>query len=217
MATESKKTTTENKQIKVNDDTEARVVNFIANLFNPIAYMEPTVMRHNMELACVGGMSKEDRSMRIGLGNYLINHFSTFYMGLITNDVFRQAVMEAVTVEIALDEKNEDFVRETRRSMIHIKEHDAASKGDYVLDFGKYNDDFFKKFCQKLADSFTKTEEFEDAENEMITQLLDEEKIDNGFIISNFAYLFRAFAKNEIFAHYVKTVIHGVEKQIGIA
>ena len=203
--------------VEVNPETEVSVINLLATVFNPIAYMEPSTVRYNMELACPGGMSKEDRSMRMELGNYLINHFSVIYFGLIANGVFREAIKEAVSVEIALDEKDADFVADIRKNMKYDDGKPAKpSKGNYTLNFSAYNDDFYRKFNEKVLASFEKTTAYDDVIDEMAHELEQDDLLDIGFIASNFAYAYRAFSKNETFAHYIKSVVHSVETELGI-
>ena len=202
----------------VNQEFEGRMVRLFVDLFNPIAYMSPEVMHHNFELLSgTVGSTIEDRKIPMPLADYLLEHASTFYMGLITNDIFRNAVLEAVVIEMALEEKNEEFVQEVRYSMMHINEQYADEIGAYTIDSSRFDKSRFDWFINRLAESFQRTEDFEDAENEMISGLLDEERINNGYIISNFAYLLRAFAKNQVFAHYVRIVIDGVEQKLEIA
>ena len=206
-----------NPDINVNADTEASVINLLVTLFNPIAYMEPSTVRYNIERASVGGFSKEDRSMRIELGNFFINHFSVVYFGIIANETFRDALKEAVSVEIALDEKDAKFIEGIRNDMKYDnKKPQKPSKGNYTLNFSEFNEDFYKKLNGKLLASFEKTSKYDEAMDEMAHELTDENMLDIGFIASNFAYLYRSLAKNELFAHYVKTVVHSVEVQLGI-
>lgn len=204
-------------EINVNLDTEASIINLLATVFNPIAYMEPSTVRYNIERGCPGGFSKEDRTMRVELGNFIINHFSVIFFGLIANDVFRESIKEAVSVEIALDDKDEAFVSDIRKDMKMEEEKSAKpSKGNYVINFSGYNDDFYRKFNEKLLASFKKTSEFDDVIDDMAHELTQDDLLDIGFIASNFMYLYRAIAKNEVFAHYIKSVVRSVEKELNI-
>jgi len=74
------------------------MVRNIANWFNPIAYMKPEVMRKNfILLSGTSGWNIADRSIPLPIANYLLEHLSMIYMGLISNDTFRQAIKEAVS------------------------------------------------------------------------------------------------------------------------
>lgn len=200
--------------VVVNPTAESAVVEILANVFNSISYMDPDTVRHNIELACEGGMSKSDRSIRVELANYLLSHFSLIFVGLIVNSEFRDTFKEAVSIELALDNKDKDFVKQMRKEMsdsAHIE-----SKGNFVLNFGNFNENVYKKMNSKLSDSFSKITEYDEVIDELVGELTEEDMIDIGYCVSNFMYLIRAFAKNTMFANYVKTVIHNVQDTLKI-
>lgn len=193
------------------------MVRNIANWFNPIAYMKPEVMRKNfILLSGTSGWNITDRSIPLPIANYLLEHLSMIYMGLISNDTFRQAIKEAVEVEIILDEKSEDFVKNIRKDMTCPDGHCSEEMGIYTVDSGQYDEDKFSWFLERIVDSFQKIILYDEVENEFISELRHSELTDNGYIISNFAYLFRALSKNELIFHYVKKVIDSVERQLNI-
>ena len=176
--------------------------------------MEPSTVRHNVELACEGGMPRDDRSIRAELANYLMSHFSLLYIGLIINKEFRDTFVEAVSVEIALDDKDEEFVNNIRKDMQDGRP--KTSKGNYVINLSSYNEKVYQKLNGKLAESFDKVIQFNDAITEIAADLTDEECSEIGFVASNFMYLIRAFAKNPLFANYAKSVLHTVQEQLDV-
>lgn len=204
----------EMKTINVNATTEAAVVELLANIFDNIAILDSETVRRNIELATEDGMPKSDRAIRVELANYLMNHFSLIFVGLIVNQDFRDTFMEAVSVEMALDSKDELFVANIRTEMLDGKQR--TSKGNFVLNFSHYNDGIYKKLNARLSDSFTKIEDFDGTINQFIEELSDDSKLDIGYCVSNFMYLIRAFAKNQLFAKYVKSVVKSVQEQLGI-
>ncbi|MBO5435119.1 hypothetical protein J6A31_04785 [bacterium] len=201
-------------QVNVNELAEAAIVKFIATIFGDIAVLDPDTVRHNVELACKGGMSEADRSIRAELAVYLLKNFAYIYMGLIANAEFRDTFKEAVSVEIALDSKSEAFVKQIRGDMKFGKA--GTSKGNFVIDLSSYSNSVHKKFNNQAAESLNKIASYGDAIGEMMQEMTNEDKVVNGFCISNFMYVIRAFAKNELFANYVKTVVHGVQNELGI-
>lgn len=203
-----------NDNVFVNDVAELAVVKLVSTIFSDVAYMEPSTVRHNVELACEGGMSREDRSIRAELANYLMSHFSLLYIGLIINKEFRDTFVEAVSVEIALDDKDEEFVNNIRKDMQDGRP--KTSKGNYVINLSSYNEKVYQKLNGKLAESFDKVIQFNDAITEIAADLTDEECSEIGFVASNFMYLIRAFAKNPLFTNYAKSVLHTVQEQLDI-
>jgi hypothetical protein len=207
-----------NNQIYVNPVTDAAIISLLSNMFNHIAYLDPLTVRNNIELGCEGGMSKEDRSIDVELGDFIVKHFSVFYLGLTINEEFRESVKEAVCVEIGLEEKSNDFVDDFRKDvMLHCKgKVTKRPKGSYVLNFTAYDDDTFRNLYKALFDSFLRTSEYNDLLDTMARDLSEDDLLDIGFIISNFMYLFRAFSKNTLFADYVQCVLLSVEKELDI-
>ena len=192
--------------------SEKAVIEILAAIFDNVAYMDPGTVRHNIELACVDGMSKTDRSIPVDLANNLINNFAFIYAGLIVNADFRETIKEAVSVEIALDSKTEEFVKQIRGDMQNSKAR--YSKNVFVMNFGVYNDAVFKKLTTKIFDSFAKLKQFNAVIDSFCEDLTEEDKIAIGFCISNFMYLIRAFSQNYLITNYVNTVVRSVQYQI---
>ena len=205
-------------QIYVHPVTEGAIISLLSTMFNPIAYMDPFTVRHNILMGCEGGMSKEDRSIDVELGDFIVKHFSVFYLGLIINKEFRESIKDAVCVEIGLEEKSKDFVDSFRKDVMLNCKGKATKhpKGSYVLNFTAYDDDTFRNLNQALLDSFMKTAEYDILLDDMARELTQDDLLDIGFIISNFMYLFRAFSKNTLFADYVQCVLLSVEKELDI-
>lgn len=206
-----------NNKVDVDFVAENAVIELISVVFSNVAFMDPDTVRHNMELACEGGMTKTDRSIKTDLANYLLSHFSLIYTGLIVNSDFRDTVVEAVSVEIALDSKPSEFVKQIRSDMQNGEmQRLDAQKGSYVINFSKYNDNVYKKLNGKLFDSFDKIKSYDKVIDYESSNLDEETKIRIGFCVSNFMYLIRAFSKNPLFTRYVKTIVHSVQTQLGI-
>lgn len=205
----------QNNVVNVNETAEAAVVDLLANIFNGIAYMDPDTVRYNIERASDGGFAVEDRSIRMELANWLMSHFSLIFVGLLVNKDFRDTFMEAVSVEIALDDRPADFVMSIREEMKDPKPRE--SKGNFVLNFGEYNDSIYRKVNAKIANSFEKITPFNDAIDKLVADLSEDDMIDIGYCISNFAYLVRALSLNGLFATYVKSVVHSVQQNLEIA
>ena len=85
-----------------------------------------------------------------------------------------------------------------------------------VLDFSHFNDEIFKKINAKLIDSFNKIDGYDDAIDEIIRRQTTESKDQIGFIVSNFAYLLRAFDKDMVFFAYVSSVLKQVQTSMGL-
>lgn len=205
----------ENKAVpKVDVRAEEFVTRLLSTLFTDVAALSDSVIRKNVELACETGFPKADRTIKSETANYLLKNFGVIYLGLISNNVFRDSFKDAVAVEISLDEKSDEFIRDIREDMRDGEEE--PSKGNFVLDFSTYKPAVAEKIGTMISDSLAKISEFEDEFNTLVDELTEEEFIVIGFCISNFAYLIRAFDKNIVFMHYVKDVISIVRKELNI-
>jgi hypothetical protein len=206
-----------NRITTVNPKAEAAVIDILATLFNPISYMEPYTVRSNVESACSGGMSEEERTMPSGLFDFLVDHFSVIYFGLVSCKIFRDEVRDAIEVEIALDSKDKTFVSDIRKKMKHGDKRPSEScQRCYVLNLSEYDEDFYRMLNARLLNSFEKINEYDDVIDDMAHNLNDDDLLEIGFIAGNFSYLFRAFNMNEKFFHYVKNVALSVEHDLKI-
>ena len=200
--------------VNVDPLAEEAVVTLIASMFSDIAIMSPETVRKNIELACEGGMSEKDRSIRAELANYVINHFAYIIMGMVANEEFRGMIFDAVLTEIGLDGEPQDFIDEIRRDMSRDIRPSKPSKGKYVIDLSGYDDKLFKAISDRFSRSLEKMAQFDDEMSECVDGLTDEEREQIGFCISNFMFAFRALSQNPLFASCLKGTIRAVEETV---
>lgn len=199
---------------KIDVRAEEFVTKMLTTLFSDVAALSESVIRTNIELACETGLPKVDRSIKVETANYLLKNFSVIYLGLISNDVFRDSFKDAVAVEISLDDKSDEFVKSIREDM---QDGDPGqSKGNFILDLGTYNPGVAEKIGSMLSDSLAKIVDFESEFNELADEITEDDAITIGFCVSNFVYLLRAFDKNPLFMHYIKDVISVVKRELQI-
>lgn len=197
------------ENVVVNGDAKNAVLNIISNLFNGVAYLDGKTIDADMQLACNGGMSKEDRSIRFELANYLMSHMSLIYTGLIANEDFREVFVNAVALELGLDQESPETVEKVREGLKSDKTR--VSKGNFVVDLTNFNSEIYRRINSKIGDSFNIIFDKADQIDSFASELSDDDKIDIGFCVSHFMYLIRAFSKNDLFAEYVKSVTHAVQ------
>jgi hypothetical protein len=212
------KNTKSDLDVYVDHCAEEDMIDILANLFNRVAFMDPYAVRYNMELAS-GAMSLEDRTMDAEFLDYFIDNFCIIFYGLICNDTFRDAVVEAVSVEILLDEKDRDFVQNIRQDMKDDRMNSFCMGDRYTLDFSTYDECEFQRLRTRLIHSFEMIEDrFGDALDDTAYEFAEREDkmLELGFISSNFAYLYRAINYNQTFAHYIMSVLGSVKAELGI-
>lgn len=195
-------------------ETEYFMLRFLETLFKRISYMDPEIVRFNIEQACSGGMTEEDRTIDTGIAGYFLDHFAVAFCGLISNASFRETVKHTVYLEIVLDERALDCATRIRRKKKYSE--DRRSNEYYTVNFETFDEDIWNAFTSRILNSFEKADKLDDAVDEMARELTKDQKKDIGYIASNFMYLFRAVSRNETFAHYLMTVIDSVEEDLGI-
>ncbi|MCR5673654.1 MAG: hypothetical protein K6F87_08080 [Lachnospiraceae bacterium] len=205
--------------VYVDETAEGAVVELLSNVFGQIAYMDADTVRRNIELACEGGFKPDDRSISADTADWLMDSFSLIFAGLIVNSDFRGALMEAVSVEIALDNRTDDFIRKTRLEMQSYETGEVkkdGEKNEYVIDLGRYNDDIYRSINKRLSDSFGLLDSYENAIDHFVRELVKEDKLDIGFCVCNWMYLLRAFSQNHLFTDYVKLLLDSVRWELSI-
>lgn len=196
--------------------SENAVVQLLAGLFNDVTYMVHEDVRHNIQCMCEGGFSEEDRTYKAGVINYLITRFSLIFVGLLSNHEFREAFIDAIAMEQNLEDQTPEAQKEIRADMNTVRIKNADAAGHMLVNFSRYNEDVFKKINAKLLDSFNKLDGYDDAIDEMISHETDDCKTEFGYIVSNFAYLIKAFDKDTVFFAYVSSVLKHVQNTMGL-
>lgn len=201
---------------KVDSLSENAIVQMLAGLFNDVAYMTPEDVRHNIQCASEGGFSVEDRTYKASTMNYLLSRFSLIFVGLLSNAEFRKAFIDAIAMEQNIEDQTPEKQKEIRDDMNAIRLKSSGNESKMVLNLSSYNDEVFKKINAKLFDSFTKLDGYDAAIDDMIDHQSEECKEEFGYIVSNFAYLVRAFDKDTIFFAYVSSVLKNVQNTMGL-
>ncbi len=198
----------------VDNQAEYGVVCLLRDMFSPVAYMDVDMLRRNLNMGCKGKTSDYDRSISMELADDLLRKFGLIFTGLIVNVEFRDAVMEAVSVEIALESRNEEFVREIRQRMGEDTYGSIDHDHSYVIDLSSYNDEVFKEIAGALVRAFDVILPYEEEIDIFEAGLSEDDRIAIGYIASNFMYLIRAFAHNQLFTKYVLCVCETVASDL---
>lgn len=193
----------------VNVVAENAVVTLLDNLFKDIAYIDVTTVRRNIGYASEGGMTKEDRMIRVETANYFMRHFAVVYLGLVINAELRDEFIKAIQLEMGIDNISEADRKKYRAQM--KPDEEDMSKGNYLIDLSSYNDAVYTKINKKILLSMQSMAEFDDGFDAFSSKLTQNDMINIGFIVSNFMYLLRAIGKNQLFVNYVKEVVRNVE------
>ncbi len=189
-----------------NADAELFVVRLLPILFDEsVACFDLSAVKLNSLLATPSGWSEDDRSIRVGLADYLLDNFGYIRSYFIAEKSLREMLVACVKCEMELD-----FC--SREKLIRFREFnkDPEKHPDekmYVINLGSYDSGVANMINEKLAASMDKVEYFEDLIGMNIADLTEEDRMDIGFCVSNYMYLIRAFAKNGPLSQTVKSAL----------
>ena len=145
--------------------------------------------------------------------DFILDNYVMLTMGLIVNEDFRNTFVEAVAIEIALDDMVEKRVADIRTEMgyqgIDKADCPVVNMDDYI----NYDDDEVES---RINDSFQCVEAYNDAMAILIDELDDKAMEDIVFIDRNYMYLLRAFDLNPTFLDYVTTVVKNVKEDLSL-
>jgi len=204
----------EMQKVEADVYAETAVIQLLSDIFLGIAYFDVDTMQKNVSLACAGDAPEDLRTIKVEVANYLLSNFGVMFMGLIINEDFRDTFVEAVSIEIALDNKDPEFIKGIRKSM--ASKFDKPSKGNFVVNLGNFNENIYRKVTSKISDSFKRVEKYNDAIDSLANELDERAMMDIGFCFSNFMYLFRAFSKDPVFFDYTRKVIRSVKDTLSL-
>ena len=190
------------------DNGVSDMVKVMRNMVGGFAILSDETIAKNVKLAA-GGMSMDDRTISFECADYLIANLAYIFMGLVLDKDFKDAFVQSVTVEIDLDNQPADVKANIRKTMKDPKEY--KSIGNIIIGVSEFSAEIAKAFNQKMESGFKALDPYADEFDNEVRKLTEEEKLQYGFIFSNFMYLIRAFTHNDVFMSYVVTVIENVK------
>ena len=98
-----------------------------------------------------------------------------------------------------------------------MKDHsEYKSIGSIVIGITGFTPATEERFMNEMSNGYAELDRYADEFDAAVDKLTNEQKLELGFIFSNFMYLIRAFTHNDYFMSYVVTVIEKVKATIGI-
>lgn len=196
-----------------NSQSEIACLELLNNLFGSIAYIDPQAVKHNLELAS-GAMPAADRKIDAGLAHRLVDDFSVIFAKLVMDADFRHMFREATKIEIKLDSMDQNTVNQFRNET--KVESTAGDSVAVTVDLSRYDDCVYQSLYRDFSRSFTKIRKYDALLCDLIAELSPEDKSEMGFVVSNFMYTFRAFAKNEQFRSLIIRILDIVKINLGV-
>lgn len=187
-----------------------QLVAMMRNMVGGFAILDDKVIEQNLRLASGDGMSMEDRTLSFECVDYIMSNMGLIFMGLVLDENFKDAFVEALSVELNIDQQTPDVKAKAREDMKDKTPYKSA--GSICLGVTSFSPAITDDLMNKLNKSFDMLDPFAAEFDEEASKLTQEQKIELGFIFSNFMYLIRAFAQNDMFTAYVITVIERVKE-----
>lgn len=184
-------------------------VKFLRDIAEPFAIVDEKVIAKNVELAGGYGMSAEDRTVSFECAEYLVSNLSYIIMGIVLDAGFKETFTEALNVELEIDKKDDATRKTIRESMRDPKEFDSL--GNIVMGVTSFTPAVIAEFMTKMEDGFTALDKYSKEFDDAVDKLTEAQKLELGFIVSNWMYLIRAFNKNDLFMSYVITVVERIK------
>lgn len=184
----------------------------MSDIVGAFAILSEEVLAQNIKMA-TSGFSVEDRTLPYEIAEYLMSNMGYIFMGLVLDNNFKNAFKESLKVELQIDSQPENVRLATRAKMKENKNYSTI--GSIVVGTSDFVPEVKAILAEKMQQSFTALNSFAEEFDAEIGHLTREQKLEYGFIFSNFIYLMRAFTHNDIFMSYVISVIEKVKAMTG--
>lgn len=178
------------------------------NMVSAFAILSDDVISENLKMA-LGGFSAEDRTMPYEVADYLMSNMGFIFMGLVLDENFKNSFKESLKIELNIDKQADNIKEATRKKMGNPKKYE--SRGAMVIGTSDFLPEVKAALSKKMQDSFNQLDGFAEEFDSEIKNLTRTQKLEYGFIFSNFMYLARAFTHNDMFMSYVISVIEKVK------
>ena len=206
---------TSNATSVANTNNLSPLVIFVAqmkDMVSAFAILSDDVISQNMKMA-LGGFPAEERTIPYEVADYLMSNMGFIFMGLVLDENFKNAFKESLKIELEIDKQSAEIKAATREKMRDPKNY--KSRGAMVVGTSEFLPEVKGALLKKMQDSFTQLNSFAEEFDAEIKNLTRTQKLEYGFIFSNFMYLARAFTHNDLFMSYVISVIEKVKAITG--
>lgn len=197
---------------QVSDNSVPKFVEALRAMVGPFAILSDEVILKNTELASGKGMDNDDRVISFECADYLMSNLAYIFMGLVLDENFKNAFLSSLDVELKIDEQPADVKAKMREEMKDTNEYKSA--GSMIIGVTMFVPAIETELMNKMQKSFDSLDKFTEEFDSAVEALTIEQKVEYGYIFSNWMYLIRAFTHNDLFMSYVITVIERVKENL---
>ena len=185
------------------------VMQMLQEFAGSFATLDEETIRRNIDLAAGIGMTNDDRTVPYEVADYFVGNMAYIIMMIVFDKSVKQQFLDAVALEIQLDSKSESERQKIRLGMRSpTQPHYTAS---IVLGITNFSTQLEEIISAKMKRGFENLDRFSDEFDAKVNSLTDAEKLEFGFIVSNWMYLIRAITHNDIFSSYLVTIIEQIK------
>ena len=193
-------------------DAMADFVSVMKEMVGGFALLSDEVINNNLKMAAGNGMSIDDRTISFECAQYVMSNFAYICMGLVFDVNFRDSFVQSLSLELNIDSLPTSEKEQLRASMKDNQPY--KSDGSIVLGLTTFTPMVEKDLMDKMMAGFAKLDPYADEFDNQVANLTQQDKVNLGFIFSNFMFLIRAFTHNDMFMGYVVTVIERVKETV---
>lgn len=191
---------------------EGGILSMLKEMTGAFAYIDDSVVAKNIDLAAGQGMTADDRMVPFEVADYFVGNVAYIIMAAIFDKNFKQQFLDAVALEIMIDQKTPDEKREIRRGM--KSPTPPTYSGYIVLGISSFSPQLESVISTKMERGFANLDKYADEFDAKVNSLSDEEKREYGFIVSNWMYLIRAITHNDLFSAYIVSVVEQLKDKL---
>ena len=178
-------------------------------LVSNFAMIDENVYQQNMRMAHGEGMSEQDRALSLECATYLMTNMAFICMGLVLDQKFKKSFLDAVSVEMYIDGASDAEKKQIRDSVTNPNVYKSPYSG-MIIGMTTFMPQISRELMHQLNAGFDNLSSYAGEFDAEVAKLTQDQKMEYGFIFSNFMYLIRAFMQNDAFMGYVATVLDKV-------
>lgn len=196
------------------DDLMKGFVGQLRNMVGGFAVLSEEVLKKNLKLAAGDGMTYDDRTISFECIDYMVSNLAYIFMGLVMDDNFKNSFIEALNLEISLDDQTPEMRAQIRKETSDPNGNKYHSNGSLILGVTTFMPHIAAALHVKMQAGFDALDPYAAEFDAEVRKMPNERRIELGFIFSNFMYLIRAISHNDVFMSYIITVIEKVKENL---
>jgi len=155
-------------------------------------------------------------TIRASVMAYILQNIYWISVCLFVNEDFRSCFDDAIAIEKALLQVNDQEYEDFRDEMTLDSDSKSGTDANVRIDIDKYSDKVERMLCSTISNSSKAFENagMKDVYLELMTSFEKKVLAEMQYTIHNFVYVINAMNRNGVFYKYVNLVVDSVKKQL---